>query len=89
MALDPMEPQNLAHAIAEMELDYVVITSVDRDDVEDGGASHFAACIEAVRQRSPETMVEVLIPDFQGEDLQKVIDANPDVIAHNVECVES
>ena len=58
MALDPMEPQNLAHAIAEMELDYVVITSVDRDDIEDGGAGHFAACIQAVRQRSPKTMAE-------------------------------
>lgn len=89
LALDAMEPENLAHAIAEMELDYVVITSVDRDDIEDGGASHFAACIQAVRQRSPKTMVEVLIPDFQGEHLQKVIDAGPDVIAHNVECVES
>jgi lipoic acid synthetase len=89
LALDPMEPQNLANAIAEMELDYVVITSVDRDDIADGGAHHFAACITAVRKRSPRTMIEVLIPDFQGDPLQAVIDASPDVIAHNIECVES
>mgnify|MGYP002885434290 CR=1 FL=1 len=88
-ALDPNEPTNVAHAIAEMELDYVVITSVDRDDMADGGASHFAACIKAIRSRTPATMVEVLIPDYRGEALQAVIDANPDVIAHNIECVES
>lgn len=89
-ALDPDEPVNVAEAIREMGLDYVVITSVDRDDVPDGGASHFAACIREARAASPNTMVEVLIPDFQGEvgPLLSVIDAEPEVIAHNVEVVE-
>ena len=87
--LDPEEPTNVATAIAEMELDYVVLTSVDRDDVPDGGASHFAACIREIRKASPKTMVEVLIPDFQGdmEHLALVVAERPDVIAHNVECV--
>ena len=64
--LDPNEPANIATAIREMGLDYVVITSVDRDDLEDGGAGHFAACIRATRAESARTMVEVLIPDFRG-----------------------
>jgi len=89
-ALDPQEPANVANAIQEMELDYVVITSVDRDDVADGGAGHFAECIRQVRIQSPKTMVEVLIPDFSGHigHLLKVIEAQPDVIAHNVETIE-
>lgn len=89
-ALDPMEPLNLARAIAEMDLDYVVITSVDRDDVHDGGASHYAACIQAVRERSPKTKVEVLTGDFQGHigHLLTVVMAEPEVFAHNVESVE-
>lgn len=89
-ALDPMEPLNLARAIAEMDLDYVVVTSVDRDDVHDGGASHYAACIQAVRERSPKTKVEVLTGDFQGHigHLLTVVMAEPDVFAHNVESVE-
>ncbi len=88
-ALDPDEPRHLAEAVAEMALDYVVITSVDRDDVADGGAAHFAACIRAVRDASPKTMVEVLIPDFQGHlgSLLTVVEAEPEVIAHNVETV--
>jgi lipoic acid synthetase len=88
--LDPDEPTNVAQAIAEMGLDYVVVTSVDRDDVPDGGAGHFAACIREIRRASPSTMIEVLIPDFQGDagDLAKVVAARPDVLAHNVECVE-
>jgi lipoyl synthase len=88
--LDPDEPHNVAQAIAEMGLDYVVVTSVDRDDVADGGAGHFAACIREIRAASPSTMVEVLIPDFQGKvtDLARVVTEAPDVIAHNVECVE-
>ena len=88
--LDPEEPTNVAQAIAEMGLDYVVVTSVDRDDVPDGGAAHFAACIREIRRASPATMIEVLIPDFQGDegDLAKVVAARPDVLAHNVECVE-
>ncbi len=87
--LDPQEPDNVARAIAEMELDYVVITSVDRDDLPDQGAGHFAACIDAVRRHSPRTMVEVLIPDFRGEAARvgAIVQAAPDVIAHNLETV--
>jgi lipoyl synthase len=90
LPLDPWEPMHLASAIAEMELDYVVITSVDRDDLPDGGAGHFARCIRAVRHASPSTRVEVLIPDFSGsrEHLSAVVEAEPDVIAQNVETVE-
>jgi lipoic acid synthetase len=89
-ALDPDEPRSVAHAIAEMELDYVVVTSVDRDDLPDQGAGHFAACIEQIRLQAPNTMVEVLIPDFSGEaeGVAKVVGAGPDVLAHNVEVVE-
>lgn len=88
--LDPHEPMNLAMAIAEMDLDYVVITSVDRDDLPDGGAEHFAQCIRAVRHAAPGTKVEVLIPDFRGEipHVTKVVDARPEVIAQNLETVE-
>ncbi|TVQ89798.1 MAG: lipoyl synthase [Deltaproteobacteria bacterium] len=89
-ALDPMEPFNLAQAVAELDLDYIVITSVDRDDVHDGGASHFAACIEQVHAQSPGTKVEVLTGDFQGHlgHLLSVVMAQPEVFAHNVEAVE-
>jgi lipoic acid synthetase len=71
-------------------LAHVVITSVNRDDLEDQGAKHFAACIEAIRTESPDTMIEVLIPDFQGRTdlVQFVIDATPEVIAHNIETVK-
>lgn len=88
--LDPDEPQNVAEAIAEMGLDYVVVTSVDRDDQPDQGAGHFAACIRSIRERSPRTLIEVLIPDFRGDEalLAQVVDAKPDVIAQNVETVE-
>ena len=88
--LDVTEPQNLALAIAEMDLDYAVITSVDRDDLDDGGASHFACCIEAIRVKSPKTKIEVLIPDFLGVEafLRLVVDAHPTVIGHNIETVE-
>ena len=73
-----------------MELDYVVVTSVDRDDLELQGADHFAACIREIKRLNPNTLVEVLIPDFRGRKdlLELVIEAKPDVIAHNVECVE-
>jgi lipoic acid synthetase len=89
-ALDAFEPMNLAIAIAEMALDYVVITSVDRDDVHDAGAGHFANCIQQTRKRAPETKIEVLIPDFGGDIdlLAKVVDAGPEVIAHNIETVQ-
>ncbi|MFB6134469.1 MAG: lipoyl synthase [Halanaeroarchaeum sp.] len=88
--LDEQEPERIAAAVAEIDLDYVVLTSVDRDDLPDQGAGHFAETIRAVKRRHPEVLVEVLIPDFQGEaDLvRKIIDAGPDVIAHNVETVE-
>jgi lipoic acid synthetase len=88
--LDPDEPTNVATAIAELDLDYVVITSVDRDDVADGGAAHFAACIRATRAASPKTRVEVLTPDFRGSvgDVLTIALAQPDVFAHNVETVE-
>jgi lipoic acid synthetase len=85
--LDEMEPENVAFALSQMGLTYVVLTSVDRDDLSDGGASHFAKTIRLVKERCPGMLVEVLIPDFQGEldDLKKVVEAQPDVIAHNVE----
>jgi lipoic acid synthetase len=87
--LDPEEPVNVANAIAEMGLDYVVITSVDRDDLDDGGAGHFAACIRQTRLATPRTMVEVLVPDFAGNvgQILTVVEAEPDVIAHNIETV--
>ncbi|MFT5685066.1 MAG: lipoic acid synthetase [Myxococcota bacterium] len=89
MPLDPDEPANVANGIAEMELDYVVVTSVDRDDLPDQGSGHFASCIREIRRAAPKTLVEVLIPDFTGRTdlLQTVFDARPDVIAHNIECV--
>ncbi|MFP8957620.1 lipoyl synthase [Natrialbaceae archaeon A-CW3] len=88
--LDPDEPVNVGKAIAEIGLDYVVLTSVDRDDLPDQGASHFAQTIREIKDRHPGILVEVLIPDFQGEAhlVRKIIDAEPDVIAHNVETVE-
>ncbi len=88
--LDPEEPVNVAEAVEAIGLDYVVVTSVDRDDLADQGAAHFAETIEAIKERDPSILVEVLIPDFQGdrELLGKIIDAGPDVIAHNVETVQ-
>ena len=86
-ALDPLEPENVAFALSQMDLNYVVLTSVDRDDVPDGGASHFARTIQRIRESSPGMMVEVLIPDFQNdvEAIRAVVEARPDVIAHNIE----
>ncbi len=88
--LDPEEPKNVAEAVAEIGLEYVVLTSVDRDDLEDGGAGHFAATIREIKRRDPSILVETLIPDFQGDPdaVDEIIDAEPDVIAHNVETVE-
>jgi lipoic acid synthetase len=90
LPLDAGEPAQLAAAIAAMGLKYVVITSVDRDDLRDGGAAHFAACIEAVRTRAPATTIEVLVPDFRGR-LELALDtlsrALPDVLNHNLETV--
>ncbi len=87
--LDPEEPNQAAEQVALMGLDYVVMTSVNRDDLDDGGAAHFAAAIEAVRARNPDTLVEVLVPDFEGDvdDIDTVVAARPHVFAHNVETV--
>ena len=88
--LDPEEPENLARAVKEMGLEYIVVTSVNRDDRPDGGASHFASAITALKRESPRTTVEVLIPDFQCKHaaLDIVAVARPHVVAHNVETVE-
>ncbi|CUB06845.1 lipoyl synthase [Tepidiphilus thermophilus] len=87
---DPAEPEHLARTVAAMRLRYVVITSVDRDDLRDGGAAHFAACIRAVREHSPSTRIEVLVPDFRGR-LEAALEAFahdlPDVMNHNLETV--
>jgi len=87
---DPLEPIRVAEAVKEMGLDYVTITSVDRDDLPDGGASHIAKTIVEVKRLNPHVLVEVLIPDFQGDldALETVLDAGPDVLAHNIETVE-
>jgi lipoic acid synthetase len=88
--LDPQEPTNLARTIAALRLSYVVITSVDRDDLRDGGAQHFVDCIRAVRAASPQTRIEVLVPDFRGrmERALSILDAAPpDVMNHNLETV--
>ncbi len=86
---DPEEPQRVAEAITALELRYAVITSVTRDDLVDGGASGFAATIRAVRRLRPEALVEVLIPDLQGnwQALQEILDAGPHVLNHNIETV--
>lgn len=88
--LDEEEPGNVADAVADLGLDYVVLTSVDRDDLPDQGAGHFAKTISEIKSRNQNILVEALIPDFQGDTdlVQKVIDAGPDVLAHNMETVE-
>jgi lipoic acid synthetase len=85
--LDALEPENVAFALSQMKLSYVVLTSVDRDDLPDGGASHFANTIRAVKEKSPGLLVEVLIPDFQDDldSLREIVQARPDVVAHNIE----
>ncbi|WP_119307474.1 lipoyl synthase [Cohaesibacter haloalkalitolerans] len=90
-ALDPEEPENTGRAVAQMGLKHVVITSVDRDDLDDGGARHFAAVIRAIRAASPETTIEVLTPDFLRKEgaLEIVVEARPDVFNHNLETVPS
>ncbi|ESP87946.1 lipoyl synthase [Candidatus Halobonum tyrrellensis] len=89
-ALDPDEPANVAEAVTEIGLEYVVLTSVDRDDLPDGGSAHFAETIREIKRRDPGILVEVLIPDFGGDEaaVRRVIEAGPDVVAHNVETVE-
>lgn len=87
---DESEPERLARAVARMELRHVVITSVDRDDLPDGGAEIFARCVEEIRKRLPDASVELLIPDFKGSDraLGIVVDARPDILNHNLETIE-
>jgi lipoic acid synthetase len=90
LPLDPEEPANLARTIAALKLRYVVVTSVDRDDLRDGGAQHFVDCIRAVRAQSPSTQIEVLVPDFRGRmerALSILEQAPPDVMNHNLETV--
>jgi len=89
LAPDPEEPVKLALTAKQLGLKHIVITSVTRDDLPDGGAGHFASTIAAIRKETPESTVEVLIPDFKGEvgPLQQVVDAAPEVINHNVETV--
>ncbi len=88
---DPGEPQRVAAAVAGLKLKYAVITSVTRDDLEDGGASHFVETLHAVHEKSPGTRIELLIPDLQGNKaaLESILDANPDVLNHNLETVSS
>jgi lipoic acid synthetase len=88
--LDLEEPARLADAVARMALRHVVITSVDRDDLPNGGAEIFAACIAEIRRRLPDTSIEVLIPDFKGREvaLRLVVDAQPDILNHNLETID-
>jgi lipoic acid synthetase len=90
-ALDPDEPEHVADAVAKLGLAHVVVTSVDRDDLDDGGAAHFAAVIRAIRARMPATTIEVLTPDFLRKDgaVDTVVAARPDVFNHNLETVPS
>src|SRR5277367_2434739 len=87
--LDEGEPENVARSVELMGLKYVVLTSVDRDDLDDGGAAHYAAAIRAIKRRNPGTAIEALTPDFQGVlgDVQTVLDAGPEVFAQNLETV--
>ncbi len=87
---DPAEPARLAKAVEQIGLQHVVITSVDRDDLPNGGAEIFADCVTEIRKRLPDTTVELLIPDFKGSDvaLRMVVDASPDILNHNLETVQ-
>ena len=87
--LDPLEPENSARSVQIMGLKYVVITSVDRDDLDDGGAAHYAACVKAIKKLNPETAVEALTPDFDGNlpDVEVVVNSGLDVFAQNLETV--
>lgn len=88
--IDENEPEKVGYSIAQMGLDYVVLTSVDRDDLPDQGAGHFARTVEVIKHNDPKLIVEVLTPDFRGnpELIAKIVNAKPDVFAHNVETVE-
>lgn len=88
--LDRQEPQQLADAVDALQLRYIVITSVDRDDLADGGAGHYAACVRAIREKCPESRIEILVPDFRGREqraLEALATALPDVFNHNLETV--
>lgn len=87
--LDPLEPMKVVRTIEELNLNYIVLTSVARDDLPDGGADHIARTIEAIHEYHPDVLVEVLIPDFKGNErsLRRVLQARPDVLAHNIETV--
>ncbi len=87
-APDPGEPGHVGQAVSELDLGYVVITSVDRDDLADGGAGHYAECVRQIRAQSPRTVVETLVPDYVDSDLRLLMEARPDVLAHNVEVVD-
>ena len=89
--LDLSEPMHVAEAVKDLGLKYSVITSVTRDDLKDGGAKHFANCIHKIRELSPETKIEILTPDFKGQEdaLKTIIDANPNVFNHNIETVRA
>jgi lipoic acid synthetase len=88
--LDPNEPQNLTQALYDWDVNYIVLTSVDRDDLPDGGAKHLSDCIKAVKLEHPELKVEILMPDFKGnkDDILQIVDSGAEVLAHNVETVE-
>jgi lipoic acid synthetase len=88
--LDPEEPVKVAEMVTQLDLEYIVVTSVDRDDLPDEGSSHFAACVRELKQRQPDLLVEILIPDFKGNraHVETICASNPEVIAHNIETVE-
>lgn len=89
--LDSNEPEHIAKAVKDLGLKYAVITSVTRDDLEDGGAEHFAQCIYQIRKTSPDTKIEILTPDFKNNKsaLDTIINAGPDVFNHNIETVRA
>ena len=89
-AVDPLEPVKLANVVKKWGLSYIVLTSVCRDDLPDQGSQHFADCVREIKRLNPNTLVEVLIPDFRGdvECLRRVVEAKPDVVGHNIETVE-
>jgi lipoic acid synthetase len=85
--LDPDEPNNLAQALYDWDLSYIVLTSVDRDDYPDGGSTHLAKCVQVTKEEHPSLKIEILIPDFKGDKqaIQRIVQAHPEVIAHNIE----
>jgi len=88
LPLERSEPEKVAESVALMKLKHCVITSVDRDDLSDKGAAHWAETVRQIRQKNPQTIIELLIPDYQNELLQIVLDTKPDIIGHNLETVE-